>query len=80
MKYSFCTIPAIFHQDRYNLGSNLGNNHKQRECSGTLYSIKRFLKYYNPKIIETFIDYEKKKSKIYIIFILLISLLIYKFL
>ena len=83
MKYSYCAVPAIFHQDRYNLGSNLGNNHKQRECSGTLYSIKRFFKYYNPKIIETFIEFNKKNkknSKFYLIFILLISLIIYKFL
>ena len=79
MKYSYCAVPSIFSQDRSNLGSNLGNNHVQRECSGSYYSISRFLKYYNPKIIETFFN-EKKQSRTYIIFILLISFLIYKFL
>jgi GR25 family glycosyltransferase involved in LPS biosynthesis len=80
MRYSYCAVPSIFHQDRHKLGSNLGNNHPQLECAGSSYSIKRFFKYYNPIIIEKFTSSAKKYNKIYILIILFISLAILKFL
>ena len=44
-KYSYCSVPAIFKQDRIKLGSHLGNNKvhtENNQCNGDKHTIKRF--------------------------------------